>query len=160
MFVSQHEADPVAPPRDVVPEIVIVAPSCDNFADFVRAARAGEIGLHFCVNGQSALRLFRRFPAAAWIVAAELPDMSGHDLVDMFQAHARAGTALRGGSRSCRDRAAESLHAAIFIVADDYRLEDEQRALAAGVAGFFVQPATLAVIRDSLQHADADPVPG
>ncbi|MFM8434963.1 MAG: hypothetical protein ACKOBP_06400, partial [Planctomycetia bacterium] len=28
-------------------EIVIVDPACDRYADFVQAARAGEVGLHF-----------------------------------------------------------------------------------------------------------------
>ena len=157
MFVSQHPNGPAPGLRDKVPEIVIVAPSCDPFADFMRAAQAGEIGLHFCVNGHSALRLSRRFPAAAWIVAADLPDMSGVDLVEMLAAHSlqRIIDPPSAGTRSFLDQVSESLHAAVFIVSEGYRLADEQRALAAGVAGFFVHPVTLDVIRDSLQHAAA-----
>ena len=40
-----------------------------------------------------------------------------------------------------------SPRSAIFMVADDYRLEDEQRALVSGIAGYLVRPITLDVIR-------------
>jgi CheY-like chemotaxis protein len=155
MSTVRHEGDPGAGVPARVPQIVIVAASCDRFADFVRAAQAGEIGLHFCINGHSAMRLARRFAADAWIVAADLPEMSGCDLVDMLSARVLQGDVdpPRFGARSSLDRAGESLHAAIFIVSDDYRIEDEHRALAAGIAGFIVHPVTLDVIRDSLQHA-------
>jgi hypothetical protein len=33
------------------------------------------------------------------------------------------------------------------MVADEYRLEDEQRALVSGIAGYLVRPITLDVIR-------------
>jgi hypothetical protein len=41
------------------------------------------------------------------------------------------------------------MRSGIFIVSDTYRLEDEQRALASGVAGYLVRPITLDVIRAS-----------
>ena len=138
MSMPQHANVAVNRSRARVPEIVIVAPSYDRFADFVRAARAGEIGLHLCLDGHSAVRLARRFPAAAWIVAADTPG---------------------GGSRAFLDGYGESHHTAVFVVADEYRHEDEQRALAAGVAGFFVHPVTPDVISDSLQHACGAAVP-
>jgi response regulator of citrate/malate metabolism len=37
----------------------------------------------------------------------------------------------------------------VFIVSDTYRIEDEQRALESGVAGYLVRPLTLDVIRYS-----------
>ena len=67
-----------------IDEIVIVAPACDRFADFVAAGQRGEVGIHFCVDGRSALRMSRRFRADVWLVAAALPDMSGFDLVEML----------------------------------------------------------------------------
>jgi len=140
-----------------VSEIVIVDSSCDRYGDFVRAAQAGEVGLHFCVDGRSAVRLARRFRADAWLVSSELPDMSGYDLVDMLSPHVLQGDVdpLRSGSRISLDHVGEGLRSGIFIVADAYRLEDEQRALASGVAGFLVRPVTLDVIRGSRQHLPA-----
>ena len=41
-------------------EVVIVDSSCDQYGDFVRAAREGKISLHFCVDGRSAMRLSER----------------------------------------------------------------------------------------------------
>ena len=143
--------------RSGVAEIVIVDSSCDRYGDFVRAAQAGEVGLHFCVDGRSAVRLARRFRADAWLVAAELPDMSGFDLVDMLSPHVLQGGVdpLRSGSRISLEHVGEGLRSGIFVVSDNYRLEDEQRALASGVAGFLVGPVTLDVIRGSRQHQPA-----
>ena len=148
--MSNPQHDDVATP---FAEIVIVDSSCDRYGDFVRAAQAGEVGLHFCVDGRSAVRLARRFRADAWLVASELPDMSGYDLVDMLSPHVLQGSVdpLRSGSRISLDRIGEGLHSGIFVVSDAYRLEDEQRALASGVAGFLVGPVTLDVIRTSRQ---------
>ena len=140
-----------------VAEIVIVDSTCDRYGDFVRAAQAGEISVHFCVDGRSAVRLARRFRADAWLVSSELPDMSGFDLVDMLSPHVLQGGVdpLRSGSRISLDRVGEGLRTGIFIVSDAYRLEDEQRALASGVAGFLVRPVTLDVIRGSRQSLAA-----
>lgn len=132
-------------------EIVIVDATCDRYADFVQAAQAGDVGLHFCVDGRSAVRLSRRFRADAWLVASELPDMSGFDLLDMLSPHVLQGDVdpLLSGSRVSLDRVGVGMRSGIFIVSDYYRLEDEQRALASGVSGYLVRPVTLDVIRGS-----------
>ena len=134
-------------------EVVIVDSSCDQYGDFVRAAREGKISLHFCVDGRSAMRLARRFRADAWLVAAEPPDMSGFDLVDMLSPHVLQGDVdpLRAGARISLDRLGSDRHAAIFVVSDAYRIEDEQRALAAGVAGYLVRPVTLDLVHRDLE---------
>jgi len=157
MSVSQHDDAATMRTTTGVAEIVIVDSSCDQYVDFVQAAQAGEIGLHFCVDGRSAVRLARRFRADAWVVASDLPDMSGYDLIDMLSPHVLQGGVdpLRSGSRISLDRLGEGLRSGIFIVSDAYRLEDEQRALASGVAGFLVRPVTLDVIRGSRQHETA-----
>jgi CheY-like chemotaxis protein len=136
-------------------EIVIVDYSCDRYGDFVRAAQDGEVGLHFCVDGRSAVRLARRFRADAWLVSAELPDMSGFDLVDMLSPHVLQGDVdpMLSGARISLDRMGESLRAGIFIVSDTYRLADEQRALTSGVSGYLVRPVTLDVIRNARRPA-------
>ena len=75
----------------VINEIVIVDANCERYGDFVQAAQSGEVGVHFCVDGRSAVRLSRRFRADAWLVASELPDMSGFDLLDMLSLHVMQG---------------------------------------------------------------------
>ena len=151
MANARPEDVSATPARSGVTEIVIVDSSCDAYGDFVRAAQAGEVGLHFCVDGRSAVRLARRFRADAWLVASDLPDMSGFDLVDMLSPHVLQGGVdpLRSGSRISLDHVGEGFRSGIFIVSDAYRLEDEQRALASGVAAFLVRPVTLDVIRRS-----------
>jgi hypothetical protein len=60
---------------------------------------------------------------------------------------------MLSGARISLDRLGEGMRSGIFIVADTYRLEDEQRSLASGIAGYLVRPITLDVIR-----ATRDPV--
>jgi CheY-like chemotaxis protein len=138
-------------------EIVVVDSVCEQYGDFVQAAQEGAFGLHFCIDGRSAVRLARRFRADIWMIAAELPDMSGFDLVDMLVPHVLQGSVdpLKGGARISLNRVGQGMRSGIFIVSDTYRLEDEQRALAAGVAGYLVRPVTLDVIRTSRLPAAA-----
>jgi CheY-like chemotaxis protein len=132
-------------------EIVVVDSVCEQYGDFVQSAQEGAFGLHFCVDGRSAVRLARRFRADVWMIATELPDMSGFDLVDMLVPHVQQGSVdpLKGGARISLNRVGQGMRSGIFIVSDTYRLEEEQRALAAGVAGYLVRPVTLDVIRTS-----------
>lgn len=136
-------------------EIVVVDPVCDRYGDFVEAAQAGEVGLHFCVDGQSAVRLSRRFRADAWLIATELPDMSGFDLLEMLSPHVLQGDVdpLLGGSRISLGSVGKGMRSGIFVVSDSYRLEEEQLALVSGVAGYLVRPVTLDVIRGSRSAA-------
>lgn len=145
------ERTPDAPPslRDVgIHEIVIVDATCDRYADFVEAAQAGEVGLHFCVDGRSAIRLSRRFRADAWLVSTDLPDMSGFDLLSMLSPSILQGEVdpLMEGSRVSLDRVGEGMRPGVFLVSDAYSLDEEQRSLACGVAGYLVRPVTVDVI--------------
>jgi PleD family two-component response regulator len=156
-----------------IKEIVIVDSRIDRYEDLVRAAQAGNVGLQFCADGQAALRLARHFHADIWLVSADLPDMSGFDLVEMLgpgiarladdrqavtpaRPRNRIASNLSGGNSLSRNRLAvrnrltadlfpaqaaerrEIVRPGIFLVADKYRVEDEQRALASGVAGYVV----------------------
>jgi len=97
---------PVAPQRSTsIKEIVIVDSACERYADFIAAAEAGEVGLHFCVDGQSAVRLARRFRADVWLVAGELPDMSGFDLLEILMPCVSQGSVdpLLGGAHISLD---------------------------------------------------------
>jgi DNA-binding response OmpR family regulator len=140
-------------------EVVIVDPSFDRYADFVAAAQEGAVGLHFCVDGRSAMRLARRFRADVWLVSDQLPDVSGLDLIEMLSAEvtrSEADPSLTGGSSGCRT--GRGMRSGIFVVADEYRIEDEQRSLAAGVAGYLVRPVTIDVLvamRSPAERLDA-----
>jgi len=151
-----NRTDREATRTKTITEIVIVDSDCDRYADFVAAAAAGEVGLHFCVDGRSAVRLARRFRADVWLVASDLPDMSGFDLLDMLSPHVLQGSVdpLLGGAPISLDRLGQGMRSGIFVVADAYRLEDEQRALAAGVSGYLVRPATLEMIRETRAPAE------
>jgi len=142
---ASHAADTAAPAPAAIREIVIVDASCERYGEFVRSAQDGEISVHFCVDGRSAIRLAKRFRADTWLVAADLPDMSGFDLVDMLAPHVEHANVdpLLAGSRISLDR---PVRAGIFVVSDAYRIEEEQRALAAGVTGYLVRPVGLDVI--------------
>lgn len=145
-----------------IDEIVIVDSAVDRYDDFVHAAQAGETGLHFCVDGRSAIRLSRRFRADVWLVSSELPDMSGFDLLSMLAPHVMQGSVdpLREGSAISLDRLGDAMRTGIFIVSDFYVLEEEQRALSTGVAGYLVRPVTMDLIRTArtLLPRTADPV--
>lgn len=155
-----------APPslRDAgIQEIVIVDATCDRYADFVEAAQAGEVGLHFCADGRSAIRLARRFRADAWLVSTDLPDMSGFDLLSMLSPSILQGEVdpLMEGSRVSLDKVGEGMRPGVFLVSDTYSLEEEQRSLTSGVAGYLVRPVTLDVIRASRSpHIDVKEVAG
>lgn len=155
-------AAPTNPVRRHAPagvrDIVIVDASCDRHADFVHAAQAGELRLHFCVDATSAIRLSRRFRASAWLVAVDLPDMSAFDLLELLVPSVLQSDVdpLRGGSSRSLTFVGEGTRSGVFLVSDVYRVEDEQRALASGVAGYLVRPIKLDVIK-GFRGVDAPP---
>lgn len=136
-------------------EIVIVDADCSRYEDFIDAARHGDVGLHFCVDARSAVRLARRFRADVWLVNTTLPDMSGFDLLEMLAPHVLQGAVdpQISGARLSLDGVGRGMRSGIFLVSDAYRIEDEQRALASGVSGYLVRPVTLDVIRSAREPA-------
>ncbi len=139
-------------------EVVIVDPHVDRYADFVTAAMDGEIGLHFCNDAQSAVKLARRFRADVWLVSEDLPDMEGFDLLPLLAGQVSQGEVdpLLRGRRQSLGRVGQGRHSGIFIVADDYSIEGEQRALSAGIAGYLVRPVSAELVQ-SLRPAEAAP---
>lgn len=137
-------------------EIVIVDPHCDRYADFVSAAMDGEIGLHFCTDAQSAIKLARRFRADVWLVSDDLPDMEGFDLLPLLTEQVSQGEVdpLLRGRRQSLGNLGHSRHSGIFIVAEEYSIEGEQRALAAGIAGYLVRPVSAELVK-SLRRGGA-----
>ncbi len=134
-----------------VREIVIVAPACDRFGDFVAAGERGDVGLHFCVDGRSALRMARQFRADLWLVSADLPDMSGLDLLEMLIPSVAQGGVdpLRGGARISLGHIGTGLRSGVFVIGEAYSFEDEQRALRGGAAGYLTGPITLERLRET-----------
>jgi CheY-like chemotaxis protein len=140
---------PRSEPRTAIREVVIVDPACDSYGEFVAAAQRGDLGLHFCVDGRSAMRLARRFRADIWLVAVDLPDMSGFDLIAAMADQVGQGDVdpLRSGARISLGRIGDITPAAVFLVANAYRPEEELRALSSGVAGYLVRPVSLDLVR-------------
>lgn len=131
--------------RQNLSEFVIIDAECSRYGDVVAAAQQGIIGVHFCVDGHSAVRLSRQFRADAWVVSAELPDMSGIDLIGLLSRHIQQADVdpLRSGSRISLGHLDRIRRPAIYLLGDTYRPEDEQRALAGGVSGYLVRPFNL-----------------
>lgn len=74
------------PSRRSAPSVVVVDPRFDAYKPLAASARLGRIELHFRSSGTAAVRLARQVPVDAWLIAADLDDMSGHDLVALLQA--------------------------------------------------------------------------
>lgn len=74
------------------PNVVVVDPQFDAYRDLAASARTGRIGLHFRSSGAQAIKLARHVEVDAWLVAADLDDMSGGDFVDLLGS-------LRGGAK-------------------------------------------------------------
>jgi CheY-like chemotaxis protein len=68
-----------------VPNVVVVDPGFDAYKPLAASARMGKIGLHFRSSGSDAMKLARRLHVDAWLIAADLDDMSGHDLVQLLK---------------------------------------------------------------------------
>lgn len=138
-------------------EIVIVDPRCDLYADFVNAATEGAFGLHFCGDAQSALKLSRRFRSDVWLVGLDLPDMGGFDFLPLLLENVQQSGVdpIRHGSRISLDCLGNARHSGVFVVAEHYRIDEEQRALAMGVAGYLVRPVKLDLVQAMRSPAES-----
>lgn len=68
-----------------VPSVVVVDPRFDAYKQLASSARLGRIGLHFRSSGADAIKLARRLRVDAWLIAPDLDDMSGHDLMQLLR---------------------------------------------------------------------------
>lgn len=82
------------PTLNRVPSIVVVDPRFDAYVPLAASARHGAIELHMRSSGADALRLGKRLDVDAWIVAEDLDDMSGHDLVELLKGGSSASVAM------------------------------------------------------------------
>jgi CheY-like chemotaxis protein len=67
------------------PSVVVVDPQFDAYKPLAESARRGRLALHMRSSGADAIKLSRRLRVDAWLIAPELDDMSGHDLVELLQ---------------------------------------------------------------------------
>lgn len=68
-----------------IPNVIVVDPHFENYKGLAASARLGKVNVHFRSTGAHALKLARRQPVDAWLVAQELDDMSGHDFLELLQ---------------------------------------------------------------------------
>ena len=117
-----------------VPSVVVVDPEFNSYATLAASARLGKMQLHLRSGGADALRLSRRIHVDAWIIAAELDDMSGHDLVELLKGEAcdvpvaMVVDALRG-RRNAVDSAAATEAGADVTISHPISLADLERLL-------------------------------
>lgn len=78
------------PAKSAIPSVVVVDSRFDAYKSLAASARLGKITLHFRSSGAEALKLARRLPVDAWLIAPELEDMSGEDLVPLLQSQLAA----------------------------------------------------------------------
>lgn len=90
MSTPRHQPVESAVPSVVVPSVVVVDPRFDAYKTLATSARLGKIALHFRSSGAEALKLARRLSVDAWLIAPELDDMSGHDLLPLLQSQLAA----------------------------------------------------------------------
>lgn len=70
---------------DELPSVVVVDPAFDMYTRLAASARAGKLTIHFRSSGAAALKLAKRHRVDAWLVAADLDDMSGFDFVELLR---------------------------------------------------------------------------
>jgi DNA-binding response OmpR family regulator len=118
-----------------VPNVVVVDPRFDAYKQLADSARLGRINLHIRSSGAEAMKIARRRTVDAWLIAADLDDMSGHDLVELL-----------------RERAAEAKVAMVEAdgVGGRHHAVAEQEAVAAGADALLSQPITLRDLEEFL----------
>ena len=77
-----HHATAIA-----APSVVVLDPRFDAYHELAASAREGRILLHIRSSGAEGLAIAKRRSVDAWLVAADLDDMSGLDFVDLLRSH-------------------------------------------------------------------------
>ena len=83
------------------PNVVVLDPRFDDYQELAASAREGRILLHIRSSGAEGLAIAKRRSVDAWLVAADLDDMSGLDFVDLLrnQLEATKATDTEGGAQ-------------------------------------------------------------
>ena len=94
--------------------------SPQDYDALLAAAGTPGVSIHFLSSGNDSLRFAKRCHAGLWVINTQLPDMSGFDLAEML--------------RSVRPSAL------VFMIGDEYRLDDEVQALTLGLTKYLCKP--------------------
>ena len=123
------------PVDSAVPNVVVVDPNFDAYKQLADSARLGRINLHIRSSGAEAVKIARRRRVDAWLIAADLDDMSGHDLVELL-----------------RERAADAKLAVVAAEGPGNRHHAvaEHEAAAAGADAVLTHPITLRDLEELL----------
>jgi CheY-like chemotaxis protein len=104
-----------------VPSVVVVDPRFDAYKALAASAKQGRLDLHLRSSGAEAIRLQSRMHVDAWLVAADLEDMSGHDLVELLKGDAHGSPIAMvideadGRRRSIAEQAADEVGADLTV---------------------------------------------
>lgn len=108
-----------------MPSVVVVDPRFDQYKELAASARAGKLSLHFRSSGSEALKLSRRLNVDAWLIAKDLDDMAGGDLLELLQGEAdHLAVAMVGKPVAPLDAAATMALSHPITLADLERLLD------------------------------------
>ena len=97
--------------------IMVVDGNSSDYEELFDSTNLDSMEVRLLPGGRAALREARFSAVDLWIVNVRLPDMSGFDLATMVP-----------------------LGPAVFMVADEYRAEDELRTLSLGLARYLCKP--------------------
>jgi DNA-binding response OmpR family regulator len=101
-------------------KILIVDPDRSGYDSLLQAAATRRYEVCFLATGRDALRQRREMLAGLVMVNVVLPDFSGFEVVEMLRPFPKGG--------------------AVFLVADQYAVEDELRALELGIGSYLYKP--------------------
>jgi CheY-like chemotaxis protein len=100
--------------------LAIVDTDPEDYGSLLAVAGTSGISLHFLTSGSDALLFARRWSTGLWVINSRLSDMSGFELAGMLRA-------LRPNSL-------------VFMIGDEYMLEDELQTLTLGLAKYLCKP--------------------
>jgi DNA-binding response OmpR family regulator len=100
--------------------VAVVDPRLPDYGALPEAVGRPDMKWHFVTSGRGALRLALSQQVDLWVINTALSDMSGIDLCAM----------LKGRSPP----------PVVYMVTDDYRVEDERAARCCGVSLFACKP--------------------
>lgn len=116
--------------------IAIIDSKPQDYAALLAALGTPGVSVHFLLSGNDALRFAKQYPSGLWVINTQLPDVSGFDLAQML--------------RSIRPSAL------VFMIGDEYCLDDEMQTLTLGLAKYLCKPLEPAWV---LPHSEVFCIP-
>ena len=100
--------------------VAVVDPNSTDYDSLLSSAEGSQLNIHFLSRGTDAIRFGQGWLVNLWLIATDLPDMSGFDLAQMLR-HRKPGVR-------------------IFIVGNEYDVEDEIETLSLGLTKYLCKP--------------------